>query len=376
MIYREMCGEKVSLLGLGTLRLPETEDGELDEKKTEEMIDYAMANGINYFDTSYAYHNGKSEIICSRLLKKYPRDSYFLADKFPGHQPGAKDRLVEIFEEQMTKADVEYFDFFLLHNVSEYSMDWYLDEKAQIIPYLVQKKKEGKIKHLGFSSHAELDTLKWFVDNYGQYMDFCQIQLNWLDYSLQKAKEKYEFLTERGIPIVVMEPLRGGTFKNISESFRFVQQFPNIRVILSGMSSLEQTKENIGYFQEEKPLSEEEKNKIDEAVKSMSNFVPCTRCHYCDGCPKKIDIPTMMGLCNEARVGTAVSITMRLEVTEEGRRPGDCISCGACVKKCPQKINIPEIMKELNDRWSKMVTWEQICKDREEKAKKLRNEEK
>lgn len=211
---------KLSALGLGAMRLPLIEggsDADIDEKAAEEMIDYAMKQGINYYDTAFGYHNGQSEIVTGRILGNYPRDSYYLATKFPGYDLSNMGKVEEIFEEQIRKCGVEYFDFYLFHNVYEKNIDPYLDEKNGILKYLLQQKENGRIRHLGFSCHGRYDTLKRFLDAYGEHMEFCQIQLNYLDWKLQDAKAKVELLNERKIPIWVMEPLRGGKLAVLSE---------------------------------------------------------------------------------------------------------------------------------------------------------------
>lgn len=210
MIYRDFQDLKLSMLGFGTMRLPLQENGEIDETLTAEMVDYALAHGVNYIDTAWPYMANKSETVIGKILKKYPRDSFYLATKYPGHMISSQYDPADIFEQQLKKCQVEYFDFYLLHNVYENSIGVYTDPKWGIVDYFVEQKKKGRIKHLGFSSHADLPCLTQFLDTYGDEMEFCQIQFNYLDWTMQKGKEKYELLKERGIPQWVMEPLRGG----------------------------------------------------------------------------------------------------------------------------------------------------------------------
>ena len=216
MIYRDFKGEKLSLLGFGAMRLP-VKDGEIDEEQTFEMVDYAIKNGVNYFDTAYGYMNGKSEIVIGKALKRYPRESFCLATKMPGHQISDTYYPAEIFEDQLRKCQVDYFDFYLLHNVYEESIKVYTDPKWGIMDYLLEQKKQGRIRHLGFSCHGLLPNLKEFLEIYGEHMEFCQIQLNYLDWTLQNAKEKYELLEQYNIPVWVMEPVRGGKLAKLSE---------------------------------------------------------------------------------------------------------------------------------------------------------------
>ena len=212
MIYRDFQDLKLSALGLGAMRLPviDGDDAKVDEETAERMVDYAMANGVNYYDTAWGYHAGNSELVLGKALKKYPRENYYLADKFPGYDLANMDKVEEIFEEQLKRCGVEYFDFYLFHNVCEMNIDAYLDPKFGIYDYLIKQKQNGRIRHLGFSAHGDLDVMKRFLDAYGKDMEFCQIQLNYVDWTFQNAKAKVELIGEYNIPVWVMEPLRGG----------------------------------------------------------------------------------------------------------------------------------------------------------------------
>lgn len=256
MLYKEFQDLKLSSLGLGTMRLPNKGvDGDtpIDEEETAKMVEYAIKNGINYFDTAWGYHNGESEIVIGKILKNYPRESFYLATKFPGYDVSNMDKVEEIFERQLQKCQVDYFDFYLFHNVYEKNVDPYLDPKYGILEYLLKQKEKGRIKHLGFSCHGNLDVLKKFLKAYGEYMEFCQIQLNYLDYEFQDAKAKVELLNEYNIPIWIMEPLRGGRLAKLPKkqeeklkelrpdesipawAFRFLQSIPGVTMVLSGM---------------------------------------------------------------------------------------------------------------------------------------------
>lgn len=398
MIYSDFQGLKLSLLGFGTMRLPLVSgdpSGQVDEKKTEEMVDYAIAHGVNYFDTAYPYHNGESERIIGRLLKKYKRDQYYLATKYPGHQLSESYNPAEIFEEQLKKCGVDYFDFYLLHNVYENSIQTYTDPRWGIVDYFLEQKKAGRIRHLGFSSHGSLDNLREFLDLYGDKMEFCQIQLNYLDWTLQNGKGKYDLLTERGIPVWVMEPVRGGKLAKLSDederklraerpqestsawAFRFLQGLPNVKMVLSGMSNMEHMQDNVHTFEERKILSEREDAVILGIAEGMKNSIPCTACRYCcSDCPKGLDIPALLAAYNELRFDPALNVSMRLEALPEEKRPSACIGCGKCAQICPQKIDIPAAMKDFADRLSKMPSWAEICRQREEAARKIREESK
>ncbi|MDE6303068.1 MAG: aldo/keto reductase, partial [Clostridia bacterium] len=194
MIYNDFQGKKISALALGAMRLPKNsaDDADINEQAVREMVDYAIKNGINYFDTAWGYHNGHSELVMGRALKNYPRESFYLADKFPGYDLSNMDKVEEIFEKQLEKCQVEYFDFYLFHNVCELNIDAYLDEKYHIFEYLTEQKRNGRIKHLGFSVHGDQNTFKRFLDKYGEAMEFCQIQLNYVDWEFQAAKDKVE----------------------------------------------------------------------------------------------------------------------------------------------------------------------------------------
>lgn len=390
MIYSEFQDKKLSLLGFGTMRLPSTEDDNIDEAQVKEMTRYAIDHGVNYFDTAYPYHNGESERVIGRVLSEYPRDSFYLATKYPGHQILSNGyNPAEIFEEQLQKCGVEYFDFYLLHNVNEKSMETYLDPRWGIVDYFKEQKRLGRIKHLGFSCHAQTKGLKEFLDVCGDDMEFCQIQLNYLDWTLQDAKSKYELLTEREIPVWVMEPVRGGKLAKLSEAdeaglkdirpdesiaawgFRFLQGLPNVKMVLSGMSNMEQMQDNVKTFSEYKQLSVEETQRLFDIAERMKDSIPCTGCRYCcDGCPMGLDIPMLLGTYNEVRFSAGVNTAMRIEFLEESKKPSACIACGKCAKACPQNIDIPAAMKDLTEKLSKIPSWAEICRQREEAANK------
>lgn len=391
MIYSDFKGKKLSLLGFGTMRLPLLPDGEVDEALVEEMVACAAANGINYYDTAYPYHNSKSEIVIGRALRQLPRESFYLATKYPGHQISESYEPETIFEEQLKKCGVEYFDFYLLHNVYENSLLTYTDPRWGIVDYFVRQKRLGRIKHLGFSTHGLLDTMKVFLDRYGDVMEFCQIQLNYLDWTLQDAKAKYELLTERNIPVWVMEPVRGGKLAAFDEAstetlrslrpdaspaswaFRFLQGLPNVKMILSGMSDMEQMIDNVHTFEKSMPLTESEAEVLLSVAESMKKSVPCTACRYCcSGCPCGLDIPTLLSLYNEMRVSPSFNIGMTVDSLDENRRPASCIACGRCSEICPQKINIPEAMRLFSEMLETIPHWDEICRQREAAAKKLR----
>lgn len=392
MIYKDFQGKKLSRLGFGTMRLPTLENGEINQPLFEEMVDYAIKNGVNYFDTAYPYHGGKSEIATGLALKKYPRDSYYLATKYPGHQIATEYNPAEVFEEQLKKCGVEYFDFYLLHNVYEKSSETYMDERWGIVDYFVKQKELGRIRHLGFSSHGRYDNLKEFLDYCGDKMEFCQLQLNYIDWTLQQGKEKCELLKERGIPVWVMEPVRGGALAKLapqqeeklkalrpddsvaSWAFRFLQGIDNIAVVLSGMSDMAQVVDNVKTFTEEKPLSEEDVNLLFDIAEGLKDAVPCTACRYCcDGCPVGLDIPVLISYYNELKLTPgSLNVGMRVEALPADKQPSACIGCGACTSICPQNIDIPQIMKDLAEQLTEIPSWAEICRQRDEAARKAK----
>lgn len=374
MVYKQFQDLSLSALGMGCMRLPciEKKDSKIDEEKTAEMLDYALSHGVNYIDTAWGYHDGNSELVMGKLLKKYPRESFYLATKFPGYDLSNMPKVKEIFEIQLKKCQVDYFDFYLFHNVCEMNINEYLDQTYGIYPYLLEQKKNGRIRHLGFSCHGTLETLKRFLAAYGDSMEFCQIQLNWLDWTFQDAKAKVEILNEHHIPIWVMEPLRGGSLAKLDKdyenkmkelrpeeeipswAFRFLQAVPGVTVTLSGMSNLEQLKQNIETFESEKPLNSEEQKLLSEITAEMTGrkTLPCTSCHYCvSHCPKELDIPYLLSLYNEHLYSDGGFMApMAMMAVPKEKQPLSCIGCGSCEKVCPQNIKIPQAMKDFTEK--------------------------
>ena len=371
MIYKEFQKLELSALGMGAMRLPviDRDDGTIDETATSEMVAYAMEHGINYYDTAWGYHNGQSEVVMGKVLGKYPRESYYLATKFPGYDLSNMDKVETIFEEQLKKCGVDYFDFYLFHNVCEMNIDAYLDEKYGIYEYLCKQKENGRIKHLGFSAHGSYHVMKRFLESYGEKMEFAQIQLNYLDWTFQDAKSKVDLLDEYHIPVWVMEPLRGGRLANLSEenttklkelrplegiaawTFRFLQSIPSVTMILSGMSNYEQLQDNISTFETDKPLNLLEMDILLGIAKEIlkKKVLPCTACHYCvSHCPKGLDIPLLLALYNEHcfTEGGFIAPMALMSVPKE-KQPSACVGCRSCEKVCPQQIKISEAMTDF-----------------------------
>jgi predicted aldo/keto reductase-like oxidoreductase len=279
----------------------------------------------------------------------------------------------EVFDEQLEKCRVDYFDFYLLHNLCEMSYDFYTNEEIGVIACLLEQKKKGRIKHLGFSAHCRPETIEKFLDwsekRFGNCFEFVQIQLNYMDWTLQEAGKKYDIITKRGLPVITMESCRGGRLVSLGEqsdallkqkrsrdsiaswAFRFLQSLPNVQIVLSGMNTIEQLRENIAIFSKNDPVTPEEKNLLDEAVKPLLAMVPCTGCRYCcEGCPQKLDIPKLISMYNEAKGAdgfTWMQLGFTLDAMKENELPAACISCGACTRLCPQEIAIPDIMNKF-----------------------------
>ena len=387
MVYNDFKGLKLPALGFGGMRLPTVQSSdEICEKTVAEMVDFAFKNGINYFDTAFFYHAGQSEISLGKVLSNYPRESWYLADKFPGNFMEVVDGKLEldvtpmgmtartynspkeIFEHQLETCGVDYFDFYMLHQVSECTYDLYIDEKVGILNYLLEEKKAGRIKYLGMSSHGRYETIDKFLTKYGEHIEYVMIQLNYLDWTLQEAGKKYEVLKKHKKPVFVMEPVRGGLLAApgaeaeavlkkarpndtpVSWAFRFLQSLPEVVVTISGMSNMEQIIENVDFYKKPDPVTGEEKVMLQQIVDNMASFVPCTSCRYCTGaCPLKLDIPALIATYNEASHGVTWYVKEFLGSLEDNKKPEACTACGACNPLCPQDIDIPDTFKKFCD---------------------------
>ncbi|MBE6904578.1 MAG: 4Fe-4S dicluster domain-containing protein [Ruminococcaceae bacterium] len=370
MIYKDFKELKLSMLGLGAMRFPLLQNGEIDKEQTAEMIDYALKNGINYFDTAWFYHDGKSETVLGELLSKYPRESYFLASKFPGCDTSTFVKKEEIFEKQLEKCKVDYFDFYLFHSVNDSNIDFYLDESLGLTKYLLKQKKAGKIRHLGFSAHASFPVFKRFLEAYSEHLEFCQLQINYLDWNLQNVKEYLDCLKSYNIPVWIMEPVRGGGLANPPQAikkqlealfpnkpipsiaFRFLQAIDEATVILSGMSNMQQLKDNIETFKTNEPVAPELFKKLTEIGDLLAKGVPCTSCRYCvKYCPNEIEIPNIINLYNANTYEGKEKISSEILANiEESKRPTACIECKACEGICPQQIKISQVMKSFCEK--------------------------
>ncbi len=373
MIYSDFLGNNVSMMGMGCMRFPVTGgDADIDEPTAKEMIDYAFDHGVNYFDTAWGYHGGNSELVVGRALAAHPRDSFYLATKFPSYDVSNFGKHQQIFEKQLEKCQVEYFDYYLLHNICETNIEQYMAEDTyHTVAYFQEQKAQGRIKHLGFSVHGNFDVFKRFMDKFGDIMEFCQVELNYFDWSFQDAKAKVEYLNERNIPIVVMEPLRGGYLVNLKDEYReklqaanparsnvewalrWLQGIDGVSVVLLGSSTLEQLQQNIDLFAERKPLTEAENGVLAQVADLMAHEkgLPCTACHYCvSHCPVGLDIPYLIGLYNEHLTkdpSQGFIAPMAVAALPEDKRPSACIACDSCREVCPQDLPISEFLAEF-----------------------------
>lgn len=369
MQYRtfDKTGQKISLLGMGTMRLPVTEDGQVDREAAISMIRHSIDEGINYVDTAYMYHDGESEKIVGQALKDGYREKVLLADKMPVWLAKDEEAMRSIFDEQFARLEVDVIDMYLVHNVTV--PVWKRAQKFHLMDFLEEKRAEGKIRHIGFSFHDQLSLFKEVIDSYP--WDFCQIQLNYMDKEFQAGEEGLHYAAEKGIPVIIMEPLKGGKLTDTLPpsvkalwkqaeiqrtpaewALRWVTNHSEILTILSGMSAPEQLEENLRILSQAKPnsLTEKELSIIDQVSSEYNRLIQysCTSCKYCMPCPKKIDIPTAIRFYNEWFLyeGNPKIKADYPNWLVKDRQPGDCIACKACEDHCPQHLPISEIMKK------------------------------
>ncbi len=372
MIYRDLCGHQVSLLGFGAMRLPAVDPNDfrspIDHDAAVALIRRAYESGINYFDTAYVYGGGDSERILGEALRIYPRESYYVATKFPGLHPPeggwTMEKVKATFEEQLEKLGLDYVDFYLLHGVMESDYALYSDPNVPLADYFHSQKESGRIRHFGFSSHCKPDLLEQVL-NWKDYFEFVQMQLNYLDWTMQDARAQYEIITKHGLPVIVMEPVRGGSLAKLSDdctavlteaqptwstaswALRFAGSQENVRVVLSGMSNQQQLDDNLKTFSAKPLLNADQRSLLlDKVVPMMAEMVPCTGCRYCvEGCPMSLKIPNLISLYNEMNYSPR---SFYLNALMEADMPSNCVACGACTKVCPQGIDIPGVMQKLD----------------------------
>lgn len=363
MYYNDLKGKKVSALGFGGLRFAMEKDHpeRIDREAAKKLIQMAMEGGINYFDTAFTYQNGDSERCLGELLADYPRDSFFFATKY---YAGLNIDIEEAFQIQLERTGLKYFDFYLLHSLDENFASIYTDPQKNHLGFLLKQKKAGLIKNIGFSSHADPDTLSKFLDWYDGF-DMAVIQLNYLDWTLLNAKKQYEILTDHNIPVWVMEPLKGGRLSTLNDEassilknqsphrsisswgMRFLMGLDNVYTVMSGMNSEEQLIDNLKTFSKRDPLSVEEKKTLSAAISAFHKNlgVPCSSCRYCcSSCSAKLNIPVLIKGYNEYNISHEL---WKVSELRNEKTPDQCIGCGACLKHCPQKIQIPEVMSKF-----------------------------
>lgn len=367
MEKREMInlGTKPSLLGFGCMRFPTLADGSIDQAATEKMLDAAYAAGVNYYDTAYGYLGGKSEVVTGKILKKYDRGSFYLATKLPVWLVEKPEDAPRIFKEQLTRLQMDYVDFYLLHALNKKT--WEKVKELKLIEFCEELRRQGKIKYLGFSFHDEYEVFEEILTYY--HWDFCQIQYNYMDTEVQAGDKGYALAEKLGIPLVIMEPVRGGSLAgfadDINEKFaaadpeasiasyalRWVGSHSNVKVILSGMSTMEQTLDNLKTFENFRPLSEKEDAMIKDVVETLRSRVQngCTGCRYCMPCPAGVNIPGGFKAWNEYHIYGSYGVAKfawEQELKEESK-PKNCVECGKCESVCPQHISIREDLKKV-----------------------------
>jgi len=370
MKYRRLgkTGENVSILGFGCMRFPVKEDGKIERKESAEMINYAIENGVNYFDTAYPYHHEESEPFLGEILNNGLRNKIFLATKYPSWLTKKYDDFYYYFEEQLKRLKTDHFDFYLIHAINKGF--WKNLKENGLIKFLQNLKEDKRVKHIGFSFHDDLELYKEVVDSFD--WEFSQIMYNYYDTNFQAGQEGLKYAHDKGMGIVIMEPLRGGKLVNnvpndikdvwnkaenkrtpVEWALKWLWNDPRISLVLSGMSSMEQLKENIEIANEAEvnELSNEELNIINK-VKVMYESkiqVPCTDCKYCMPCPSGVNIPVCFSQYNNAFIfndkeGAKEAYT---QFIKDENKAFNCIQCRICEEKCPQHIVISEELKKV-----------------------------
>lgn len=360
----EKLGAETSLLGFGCMRFPTTEDGKIDELRAEKMLDMAYEAGVNYFDTAYPYHDGASEPFVGKVLNKYDRNTYYLATKLPVWLVEKEEDVERIFHEQLERLQKDYVDFYLLHALDKER--WEKIKELKMVETCERLQREGKIRNLGFSFHDNYEVFEEILTS--RKWDFCQIQYNYMDTEEQAGDKGYALTEKLGVPLVIMEPIRGGSLAGFSEdieemfhaldkeksiasyALRWVASHPNVKVVLSGMSTEEQAADNLKTFGDFKPLTAEENKTIDKVVQTLRARVQngCTGCAYCMPCPAGVNIPKNFKLWNQYHIYQRYeTVKFGWEGMEEKERALNCIKCGKCETVCPQHLSIRENLERV-----------------------------
>lgn len=362
-------------LGFGLMRLPQSDpedSAKVDMNELKQMVDAFIQRGFNYFDTAYMYHGGFSETaIASTLTRRYPRDRFLLADKLPMVSVETKDDRQRIFDEQLRRCGVDYFDVYLLHNLGEETYAKAKDLDA--FGFLLDKKEEGRAKRIGFSYHYNADLLDVILTDHPE-VDFVQLQVNYLDWDDDgiQSRRCCEVAKKHGKPVIVMEPVKGGTLADIPEdaaallrghapgrspaswALRYAADIDGVAIVLSGMSNMEQLLENMGVMQNVQPLTETERAAVASVVKIISGSVaiPCTACQYCvDTCPSNIPIPKYFALYNNRKQSAPAPFYIQQvyydSYADSFGRASSCVACGECERHCPQHLDVAGYMKDV-----------------------------
>ena len=361
----EKLGIETSLLGFGCMRFPVTAEGKINEPEAERMMDKAIAAGVNYIDTAYPYHGGDSELFVGKVLKKYDRNSFYLATKLPVWLVNSLDDAKRLFQEQLDKLQTDHIDFYLLHAMGRSRFDDMV--KLGVVDWMAELKEQGKIRYMGFSFHDGYDAFEHII-NYREW-DFCQIQLNYMDAEEQAGLRGYKLAEEKGVPLVIMEPVKGGSLaafaNDITDRFRsldpeasvasfalrWVGSLPGVKVILSGMTTMEQVEDNLKTFGNFKPLSEKESQEIDDIVALIKGRVKngCTGCRYCMPCPAGVDIPGNFRAWNTYHMYQNYNVVKWNWEKEmgESKQAKCCVKCGKCEAACPQKLSIRKDLEQV-----------------------------
>ncbi len=368
MEYRRMekLGIDTSLLGFGCMRFPTNADGSINEEEALAMIDRAYQAGVTYFDTAYPYHGGKSEGVTGKALSRYSRDSYYLATKLPVWMVETASDVERIFGEQLDRLQKEYVDFYLLHALGRER--WKYVKEHGLMEACEKLRADGKIKYLGFSFHDNYEAFEEILTSY--QWDFCQIQLNYMDRDTQATLKGVALAEKLGIPMVVMEPVKGGSLAKLpsdgidelfkkarpeastsSWALRYAAGFDNVKVVLSGMSTMEQVEDNLSTFSDYEPLSDAERDIIDRVADLLRARVQngCTGCRYCMPCPAGVDIPRCFSIWNQYHIYENVNEARWnwTKTMDAAQKASNCIKCGKCEQVCPQHIAIREDLARL-----------------------------